>query len=60
MADIKLDHALKTIDALFGDTSVQRSETRERLETVVEHCKTMLDTLDADEERETEALLSQG
>jgi hypothetical protein len=58
MADIKLKHTIDTIGALYGDTSVSRSETRSRLEAVRDEVVMLLDTLDSEREKEDEALLS--
>lgn len=58
MSDIKLKHASDVIQALYGDTSVPRSTTRERLTDLREEIDALLDTLDNESEKEDEALLS--
>lgn len=58
MSDIKLDHASEVIQALYGDTSVPRSITRERLNALKDEIGTLLDTLDDEREKEDEALLT--
>lgn len=60
MPDIKLKHASDVITALYGDTSVPRNATRDRLQALREEIDVLLDTLDNESEKEDEALLSQG
>jgi len=38
--------AMDAINQLFGDTSVERSETKSNLESLAEQVETMLDALD--------------
>jgi len=40
----------KAIDRMFGDLSVSRATTRERLEEIIDQCETMLAALDDDED----------
>ena len=58
MADIKLKHTLDTVNKLFGDTSVSREQTRERLEAVRDEATQLIEVLDSEREKEDEALLS--
>lgn len=45
-----LDDAAKAIDAYFGDTSRSQSETADGLESIVAHCRLLIETLDVQDE----------
>jgi hypothetical protein len=46
-ADDDLDEDVeKAIDAVFSDTSVPQSVTHDRLQNIIDHCRTLQESLD--------------
>jgi len=57
MADIKLEHTLSHVRALFGDTSVSAEQTMARMQSVIDAAKLLVHTVEEQQEREEAELL---
>lgn len=44
------DDVIKAVDEMFSNTRVSVGETSSNLQSIIEHCETLLESLDLEEE----------